>query len=139
MNPAMVCDEVGYGHQLQLALQVLAASGARPFVVEAEDLLADAAGAVERYCRHVGIPSMPASLSWRPGDQRVWSRTKEWHRDAAGSSCFTQSRRTYARTVDNDEFLNACYRRHLPHYEVLRGWARQPDLPGSAGHAASAV
>ena len=124
MNPDMVCDEVGYGHQLDIARRVLAETGVRPFVVEAEDLLTDAAGTVERYCRHAGIPPMPSSLGWDPGDQGVWSRTRQWHRDAARSSCFTPSQRTYAQTVDNHDFLNSCYRRHLPHYEVLRGWAR---------------
>jgi hypothetical protein len=124
MNPGMTCAEVGYGHQVELARRWQAGSGLRPLVVEAEALLADAAGTVARYCRHAGIPYLPSALAWQPGDQRVWSRTRQWHRDAAGSSGFTESRRAYEQTVDNNEFLAACYRQHLPHYRVMCAWAR---------------
>jgi hypothetical protein len=87
-------------------------------------VLADARSAVERYCRHAGIPFLESSLSWRPGSQQVWSRTEKWHRDAAHSSGFTRSERTYESTVDNDRFLYDCYWHHRPHYNVLRKWAR---------------
>ena len=93
-------------------------------MVEAEDLIADAPRAVERYCRHAGIPFVASALSWPPGDQQVWSRTSQWHRDAARSSRFTESRRTYPQTVDNNRFLAGCYRHHLPHYQFLRAWAQ---------------
>jgi hypothetical protein len=124
MNPDMTCDEVGYGHQVALARRVRAVSGVRPLVIEAEALLADAAGTVARYCRHVDIPYLASALSWQPGDQQVWSRTRQWHRDAAGSRGFTESHRTYPQTTDNNEFLAACYRHHRPHYRVMCAWAR---------------
>jgi hypothetical protein len=124
MNPDMVCDEIGYGYQMQMARQVRALTGVRPFVVEAEDLLSDAPDTVERYCRHAGIPFLASSLSWQPGDQEVWSRTRQWHRDAAVSSRFTRSERFYKSTVDNDRFLYECYWHHRPYYNVLRKWAR---------------
>jgi hypothetical protein len=124
MNPEMTCAEVGYGHQVALARRTHAVSGVPPTVVEAEALLADAAGAVERYCRRAGIPYLASALSWLPGDQPVWSRTRPWHRDAAVSSGFTESCRTYDHTVDNNEFLAACYQHHLPHYRVMCAWAR---------------
>lgn len=124
MNPDMVCDEIGYGYQVEIARRVREATGVRPFVVEAEDLLTDARDTVERYCRYAGIPFLPSSLSWQPGDQKVWSRTSQWHRDAAGSSAFQRSDRTYGSTVDNDRFLYECYWHHRPHYNMLRKWAR---------------
>jgi hypothetical protein len=124
MNPDMVCDEIGYGNQVELARRVREVTGVRPYVVEAEALVTDARGTVERYCRHAGIPFLESSLSWRPGDQRVWSRTSQWHRDAAGSSRFERSSRAYESTVDNDRFLYDCYWHHRPHYNVLRKWAR---------------
>jgi hypothetical protein len=124
MNPGMTCAEVGYGHQFALARRVRAATGERPLVIEAEALLADAPGTVARYCRHAGIPYVASALSWQPGDQRVWSRTPQWHRDAARSCGFTESHRTYAQTVDNNEFLASCYRHHLPRYRVMCAWAR---------------
>lgn len=124
MNPGMVCDEIGYGYQVEMARRVREVTGVRPYVIEAEDLLTDPRGVVERYCRHAGIPFLESSLSWRPGDQKVWSRTSQWHRDAAGSSRFARSERTYASTVDNDRFLYECYWHHRPDYHVLRRWAR---------------
>jgi len=124
MNPDMICDEIGYGYQVELARRVRDVTGVRPYVVEAEELLADAQGTVGRYCRHLGIPFLESSLSWQPGDQNVWSRTSQWHRDAAGSSRFIRSDRTYESTVDNDRFLYECYWHHRPHYNVLRKWAR---------------
>ena len=124
MNPEMTCAEVGYGHQVALARRALAASGTQPLVVEAETLLTDAPGTVARYCRRLGISFVASALSWQPGDQRVWSRTRQWHRDAARSRGFTESGRTYAQTVDNNEFLAGCYRHHLPHYQVMCAWAR---------------
>lgn len=124
MNPDMVCDEIGYGYQVEIARRVREATGVRPFVVEAEDLLVDARDTVERYCRYAGIPFLPSSLSWQPGDQKVWSRTSQWHRDAAGSTAFQRSDRSYESTVDNDRFLYECYWHHRPHYNVLRKWAR---------------
>ncbi|GAA1642708.1 hypothetical protein [Actinoplanes couchii] len=124
MNPEMVCAEIGYGHQVALARRVRELTGVRPYVVEAEDLLTDARGTIERYCAGAGIPFLESSLSWQPGDQQVWSRTSPWHQDAAGSTCFTRSDRAYRSTTDNDRFLYDCYWHHRPHYNVLRKWAR---------------
>jgi hypothetical protein len=124
MNPDMVCDEIGYGYQVEMARRVREWTGVRPYVVEAEELLTDARDAVERYCRHTGMPFLESSLSWQPGDQTVWSRTSQWHRDTAGSSCFTRPERDYEATVENDRFLYECYWHHRPYYHVLRKWSR---------------
>ena len=123
MNPDMVCAEVGYGHQAELARRVREASGATPHVVEAETLIAAPGEVIRRYCEHAGIPFLASALSWQPGEHRVWSRTRPWHRDVADSSGFTEPQRTYADTVDNNPKLAECYRCHLPHYEFLRAWA----------------
>ena len=124
MNPAMTCAEVGYEHQAEIAR--LAYPGpARPVVVVAEDLVADPAGAVADYCARVGIPFLAQALSWAPADHRAWSRTRQWHRDAAASSGFRAPHHEYAHTVDNTPFLAECYARQLPHYEFLRSWARE--------------
>lgn len=127
MNPDMVCAEVGYHHQAGIARRVRAASGAKPLVVEAEALIAAPADTIRDYCRYAGIPFLAGALSWRPGDQRAWSRTRQWHRDVADSTGFTPPSRTYAQTVDNNPKLAACYRCHLPSYEMLRTWSRTPD------------
>jgi hypothetical protein len=125
MNPQMTCAEVGYEHQAEMARQAYPGTEGRPVVVEAEDLIADPAGAVADYCAKVDIPFLAAALSWAPTDHRAWSRTRQWHRDAAASTGFHQSRHGYEHTVDNTPLLAKCYRYQLPHYEFLRSWARE--------------
>jgi hypothetical protein len=122
MNPDMTCAEVGYEHQAELARR---ACDSPPVVVEAEHLVADPAGTVAAYCARIGIPFLESALSWTPQDHPAWSRTRQWHQDAATSQGFRAPHRTYRHTVDNNPFLAACYRHHLPHYEFLRSWARE--------------
>jgi Sulfotransferase domain len=126
MNPQVTCAEVGYQHQVELARRAWEGTRSRPIVVEAEALIADPAGTIEDYCAQVGIPFVESALSWTPEDHRVWNRTSEWHRDTARSSGFSPPRRTYAQTVDNTPLLAAYYEHHLPYYEFLRTWAREP-------------
>jgi hypothetical protein len=128
MNPKMTCAEVGYQHQVELARQAWEGTDSRPVVVEAEDLVANPVDTVADYCAQVGIPFLESALSWKPRDHQAWSRTKEWHQDAATSSCFSQPRRTYAQNVDNTPLLTAYYEHHLPYYEFLRAWAREPRV-----------
>ncbi|HEX4226560.1 MAG TPA: hypothetical protein VHZ97_29620, partial [Pseudonocardiaceae bacterium] len=56
---------------------------------------------------------------------KAWSRTREWHRDAAASSGFGSPRHEYAYTVANTPLLAEFYRYQLPHYEFLRAWAHE--------------
>ena len=127
MNPDMTCAEVGYRHEAELAWRAWAASRSKPMVIEAEALAAAPLDVIKRYCDHVGIPFVASALSWAPGDQPVWSRTRPWHRDVARSSGFTEPRRAYPETVDNNPMLASCYRCQLPYYELLRTWARAGD------------
>jgi hypothetical protein len=125
MNPAMTCAEVGYEHQAQIARQAYAGTGERPVVVEAEHLVTDPEATVADYCAKVGIPFLPEALSWAPQDHRAWSRTRQWHQDAAASTGFRLPRHDYEHTVDNTPQLAQCYAYQLPHYEFLRSWARE--------------
>lgn len=123
MNPAMTCAEVGYEHQAEIAKLAYPHAGERPIVIEAEKLVADPAGTVADYCARVGIPFLASALSWAPEDHRAWSRTRQWHRDAAASSGFRAPKHEYEHTVDNTPLLAEFYRHHLPHYEFLRSQA----------------
>ncbi|HVV24790.1 MAG TPA: sulfotransferase family protein, partial [Pseudonocardiaceae bacterium] len=99
-NPKVTCAEVGYEHQVDVARRAWSGKDAGPIVVEAEDLVANPAGAVAAYCDHVGIPFLESALRWTPRDDDTWSRTREWHRDAAASSGFDRPAHAYERTVD---------------------------------------
>jgi hypothetical protein len=120
MNPRVTCAEVGYRHQAELARLAWARDRPAPVVVEAERLVADPTGTVADYCAGTGMPFLPAALTWAPRDHQVWSRSREWHRDAARSTGFVQPRHHYRHTVDNTPLLAEYYRYHLPHYEFLR-------------------
>jgi hypothetical protein len=124
-NPDLTCAEVGYQHQAELARLAYRDPARRPVVVEAEALVAAPAATVADYCARVGIEYLPSALSWAPQDHEAWSRTREWHRDAAASSGFGGPRHEYPHTVDNTPLLAEFYRHHLPYYELLRGWARE--------------
>lgn len=127
-NPKVTCAEVGYEHQAELARRAWDGTDEGPIVVEAENLVDDPVNTVADYCDHVGIPFLESALCWAPEDHQAWSRTTEWHQDVARSSCFTQPRHDYTRTVDNTPLLAEYYRHHLPHYEFLRAWAREPRV-----------
>jgi hypothetical protein len=124
-NPEMTSDEVGYEHQAEIAKRAYAGTGQRPVVIEAEALVADPAATVADYCAQVGIPFVAAALSWAPEDHQAWSRTREWHRDAAASSGFGGPAHEYADTVENTPLLAEFYRYQLPHYEFLRALAHE--------------
>ncbi len=123
MNPAMTCAEVGYQHQVELARQAWAPHE-RPIVVEAENLVADPGATVAAYCSRVGIPFLAAALNWAPQDHAAWSRTRQWHQEAAPQPRLQRPRHSYEQTVDNTPLLAEYYRHHLPYYEFLRAWAR---------------
>lgn len=126
MNPNVTCAEVGYQHAVELARRAWGHTDECPIVIEAEHLVADPASTIADYCAHVGIPFLPSALSWAPEDHQAWSRTREWHQDAAHSSCFDRPRHSYEHTVDNTPLLTEYYNHHLPYYEFLRAWARKP-------------
>ena len=123
MNPEVTCAEVGYQHQVELA-RLAWDTDDRPIVVEAEHLVSDPVSAIAAYCERVGIPFVESALSWAPQDHRAWSRTRQWHQDAARSNGFRPPHHAYERTVDNTPLLAGYYRHHLPYYEFLRAWAR---------------
>jgi hypothetical protein len=66
LNPQMTLDEGGYENQFRLFEHVRAGRGFLPPVVDADDLLADPPRVVSTYCRTVGIPYLPAALTWSP-------------------------------------------------------------------------
>lgn len=119
MNPSLTSAEVGYENQFEIFRLVHEYTGTCPVVVDADALLNDPPGVVRAYCEKVGIPFLPAALSWRPGDRQEWSRTREWHRDTAQSAGFYRQRRNHQVDVHNDPTLRAYYHHHLPYYQLL--------------------
>jgi hypothetical protein len=89
-------------------------------VIEAEELVADPAGVVRDYCHRVGIEFIPSALTWSPGDRPEWSRTRQWHAQAARTGAFVRTDSAYPVGVHNSPLLGEFYRYHVPFYTTLR-------------------
>nr|AGS49842.1 hypothetical protein [uncultured bacterium esnapd17] len=120
LNPDLQRDEIGFAWLREIYDAVAAATGETPVVLDADEVVADPATAVERYCAAVGIPFLPEALEWEPGTIEQWNRTKRWHTDVADSAGIQPGRSSRPKIdVDGHPVLGGYYRFHLPHYEWL--------------------
>ncbi len=124
MKPTVTCPEIGYERLHELFALTWAATGRKPFVMRAEQLVRDPPRVVAAYCEAVGLPFLPAALSWHPTDQPEWQRHRRWHTDTIRSSGFFRSEKTYPATVDNNATLKSFYDYHYPFYERIVQHAR---------------
>jgi hypothetical protein len=124
VKPTVTCPEIGYERLHELFELLWAAGGAPPLVIRAEKLLADPAATVRDYCQAVGLPFLPAALSWAPGDRLEWQRHRGWHLDAIASSGLAAREHDYPVTVDNSPALRAFYDHHYPYYRRIVQHAR---------------
>ena len=67
----------------------------RPLVVDADDLKDDPEGTINAYCRALGIPFLPESLSWESEHQEEWDIWKDWHTNAAQSTGIQKNMETF--------------------------------------------
>jgi hypothetical protein len=135
MKPEVACHEIGYEHQWDLFELAWRVTGQRPVVIQAERILASPAAAVAAYCEAVGLPNIPAALTWRPGHRTEWERTQRWHLDAANSSGFHVPEKQYEITVNNNETLRAYFAYHRRYYDRLVEHALDVEQPVEAEHA----
>lgn len=124
VKPTVTCPEIGYEWLHELFQLTWSATGRRPLVIRAEDLLRDPAVVVEGYCEAVGLPFLPDALNWTPGDRPEWQRHRGWHLDAIRSSGFASSQSAYPATVDNNSALRSFYDYHYPFYRRIVQHAR---------------
>jgi hypothetical protein len=83
--PDFTPEETGYVQQHRL-FELALENGEEPAVVDAADLTADPEGTIRVYCEKLGVPFMPESLSWEPGDVPGWEMWTEWHEEAQEST-----------------------------------------------------
>jgi hypothetical protein len=83
--PDFTPEETGYEQQHRL-FELALENGEEPAVVDAADLTADPEGTIRAYCEKLGVPFMPESLSWEPGDVPGWEMWTEWHEEAQEST-----------------------------------------------------
>jgi hypothetical protein len=114
--PDFTFEEAGYGEQHRL-FGLAVKNGEEPVVVDARDLLKDPEGTLRAYCGRLGVPFMPESLSWEPGEVPGWEMWAEWHQEAQESTGIKSE------PLEDDEEvpegLEDVYERCLPYYQEL--------------------
>lgn len=120
MNTDFSLAELGYGNLLDLYDALRKEKLDLADVVDADELLNDPAGITTNYCSRTGIAYDPASLSWKPENSELWSRTQKWHEAAGNSTGFTAADHQYSVTVQNNARLRDYYEQSLPLYAKLK-------------------
>ena len=114
--PDFTLEETGYEQQHRL-FGLAVENGEDPAVVDAADLTADPEGTIRAYCEKLGVPFIPESLSWEPGEVPGWETWKEWHEEAQESTGIK------GQPLEDDTEvpagLEGIYERCLPYYEDL--------------------
>jgi hypothetical protein len=114
--PDFTFEEVGYEQQHRL-FGLAVQNGEDPAVVDAADLTGDPEGTIRAYCEKLGVPFMPDSLSWEPGEVPQWDMWKGWHEEAQESIGIKSQ--PLEDETEVPEGLEGVYERCLPYYERL--------------------
>ena len=120
LRPDMRIEDVGLEALHELHTAVHDAGGARPVVIDSDDLVVRPEATMAAYCAAVGLPFLSHALTWEPGERPEWRRSARWHVDVSASSGFEQRERCYADTVESSDELARFAAHHVPFYEQLR-------------------
>ncbi|OWV12002.1 sulfotransferase family protein [Micromonospora wenchangensis] len=127
LNPNLGRDEIGFAWLYEVFEAVRSATGTTPTVIDSDDLLDRPEDTVRAYCAAVGIPFVPAALSWQPGMRPEWQATGRWHRSTSLTAGFGRREAgDGAAVVDANPVLRGYRDYHLPYYERLREVALRP-------------
>ena len=122
INPEVKLHQIGFETQLELFRAVREATGRKPIVIDAKDLVTHPGEVVKAYCARAGIPFLPAALHWRPVSRKEWAPSERWHREVSKSSGFQSgpsSSTATALEVADHAVLGSYLRHHLPFYEEM--------------------
>lgn len=131
LNPEVRAEQIGFQHQLEIFEAVRAATGQVPFVMDAEQLLADPAAVISAFCAAVGIEFRPAALSWQAGHRPEWGPSQRWHEEVSRTSGFGAIRQPdgAAELVAGNDRLAAILAYQQPFYDLLSEHALRDPLP----------
>ncbi|MBT4040084.1 MAG: sulfotransferase family protein [Rhodospirillales bacterium] len=113
--------ELGFVEQRELFDRLCDQLGEAPPVIDSDDLLEDPHRIVGGYSKAVGIPFMPESLSWEPGerDEVSWWDGGSFHDNLRNSSGLRPQERHYVDIENLPDRVKRIYETVLPHYETL--------------------
>jgi hypothetical protein len=126
LGPGMNIDAIGLENLCNVQDAVRDAGGDASLVIDSDDLVARPAATMAAYCAAVGLPFMPAALTWEPGERPEWRQYARWHVDASASSGFERHDHVYQHTVENSPELARFAAHHRPFYERL--YAQRLDV-----------
>ena len=119
--PDFTLEETGYEEQRRL----FGLAVENPAVVDAADLTAEPAAIVRAYYEKLGVPFMPESLTWEPGEVPEWEMWTEWHEEVQDSTGIKRE------PLEDDTVvpagLEGVYESCLPYYEGLYARRVRPD------------
>jgi hypothetical protein len=122
--PDFTLEETGYEKQHRL-FELAVQNGEDPAVVDAAYLTADPAATIRAYCEKLGVPFMPESLSWEPGEVPEWEMWTEWHEEVQDSTGI--KREPLEDDTGVPAGLESVYESCLPYYEELHARRVRPD------------
>lgn len=134
MNRAVERDDIGFERLYEMYEAVRDRDGTPPPVIDADDLVADPATVVARYCALTGLPFLPDALTWHAGPRPEWTRTEAWHRDVARSSGFTHTTKRHRVEPRDAPRLAELAAYQRPFYDLL--YARRIRAVAAAGVSA---
>lgn len=119
--PDFHLKEIAILEQRELFDRIADQLGASPPTIDSDDLLEDPHGIVEAYSNAVGIPYMPESLSWEPGDRSEvsWYDGGSWHANLRGSDGLKPQERRYIDISEAPDRVKEIYETVLPHYDHM--------------------
>ncbi|MEL6574710.1 MAG: sulfotransferase family protein [Pseudomonadota bacterium] len=122
--------EVGFAEQRQLFDLISVRDGKAPPVIDSDDLLENPAAVVEAWCRAVGIPFLPAALSWAPGarDEVSWWDGGSFHANLRNSDGLKPQPRRYVDIAETPDRVQEVHARCLPHYDHLYAHRLRPAV-----------
>ncbi|MEZ5774700.1 MAG: hypothetical protein R3D33_08375 [Hyphomicrobiaceae bacterium] len=130
LDPEFSSEEVGLEAEWRLADWVMAETGTRPLVVEAEAIAADPKATIGRLWQRLGLAYEEKAFDWQPANvPKDWQQVAAWHGDASSS---TGIRRSAGEGDPEAAFSEAAAARpelrqflahHQPFYERLRAFS----------------
>jgi hypothetical protein len=112
-------EDIGLEALHELYTAVKDAGGARPVVIDSDDLVARPEATMAAYCAAVELPFIPEALTWEPGERPEWRRSARWHADVSATSGFEPRERRHPRTVETSDELARLVAHHRPFFEEL--------------------
>jgi hypothetical protein len=136
VDPDLTLPEIGHESLYRHAMFLADASGERPIVVDAGDLVANPRGTLMAYCQAIGVPFKPEALAWDTKDPGEWQSVEAWHQDVKATRGIVQTNDpapdALAHLRENPK-LRAYEAHHRKFYEKLLEYRLRPIEPCLSG------